>query len=362
MVKKSNPKGFILIYTLWIINILTVLTACLSFLFESNKSLVQKHQQSLIHKQYLKNGLQIAISKIKAQKSHAKSSLIDLTETILYEKTNIVNTITVRDIGSRLNVNFHPLELLQQVPGIDSHVLGKIRKTHRQGQLITHLSDIDPYYKNKKWSQFLTTHGNPSLNFSTIPQILLFFKNQKVSPKDLLLIENYLSDLFNDQRDHDKKKEDTDFTSSWDFDNDLKDETLEDKHVKTLLTKHINQKSSINVNEAPDEVRDIILKHIGLSLEKRSFLKDFLKQKHLFSKIIENSQDSEQQLTLDEEVLQTIEKHLSFETSFYKIILTLTEENSKEIFFKAEAVLERVFTLDKNNHIKIISWVMINHD
>lgn len=170
----SNRKGITLIFVLWTIIILMIIGSTLSLQFRTNRIAVKQLATHLVYKQYVKNGMLLALAKIKQDTNdYDHPSERDQEDTIIYQSQQLVNVLTVEDVGSRLNVNTDPISLLEQVPHITDTALRTIQEFRDIPKQISHLTQIDPQYRSKEWSKYVTPYAPSLINVNTAPDEVL---------------------------------------------------------------------------------------------------------------------------------------------------------------------------------------------
>ncbi len=357
MIKLSKPHGFTLIFVLWAVIALMIMGTTLSFHFRTNRKSLQQLKQTLIYKQYVKNGLLLTMAKIKQDTNlYDHPSERDPEDTIIYQNQQLINTLTIEDVGSLINVNVHPSEWIERIPDINGKTLSSIQKIHNQDMFVSHLSEIDPQYRTKAWSRYLTTYGDPSLNLSKPKQIARFLAYKNVSQEDIQKVTASLSDLLNEQRNSDIEKNQSSFRQTFELDDIA---STQNEKLINLSQKYLKTKSIININTAPEEVLNIVLPFLGFSSSEIQTLLSLREERPIVH--LKELEDTGQ-LTLSQEALKALEKHLSFRTSFYKIISTLQTADRTTTLLRTEAVVHKTFLSEEEAQLRVICWVTVTYD
>lgn len=350
---RRNNHGFVLIFVLWTIIILMIVGASFMFRSKSHRQSLSHFQKSILYKQYSKNGILLSMSKIQQDTNkfdHASER--DPQDTIHYKTQKIKNIITVTDIGSLFNVNFTPMNLIRQTPHITEEVINIIQKFRSESHLIMHLYEIDPTYKNHLWASFLTVYGTPNLNTTPPPLIYTFLQSKGVSTDKRSLIIQGLNDLHNSRRNSDiqeNKGRFSDTLRSEDIKNAFKDNPLP-------ILDQIPLKSGININTAPSEVLVPLLKSLGLSSAEIKHVQLYIQDSPFYNNL---DFDEEEQDILAPNIIKVLQEHLSFHTSFYRIVSELVSENEERVLLKTEAILQKNLL---ESSLRIIYWIVVNYD
>lgn len=327
---RANETGYALIIVLWAVVILSIIFVNLADEVHLNSVLVKNNLDESKLQQVAVSGVMKGINQLKVDKTEYDTKKDQWTKEIEDQLDNLKYKVEIKDVGSRLNINYSRYEILSELNWWDEELEKRLVEEGLIPDLKLLKDDLGDNYNDTV--ELLTTYGEFNLNNDRLQALRKLLELNNIDKFESELILDYLQKKRN--KDEIIKKVD-----------ELQTLYLKGLRTSTLekLKPYLATQGRLNINFVSEEILELILKSLKNNSSSKEEIISFRKENEI------------KKLSQLKFLGKELSRYFTVSSHYFLIKATVFSSSNKRLK-EIKSIVKRTRIEDGDWQVKILKW------